>query len=320
MAYTKKISDQYIDGMTGGNKVDSNGSGGAVRTSDIDGNGVGYYTTSSQPTTSSKTTSTTSTSGNTYFDLLRSQNNKEFLDTQIQLSNAKQNAYKNTMNTINSQGFGGTGYGNMAPSVTSNQYLQAMGNAQIAKNEQDNAISEQEQEAAQTTSDNNFKTLTTLLGNASTTSDMDSVLGKYGITVNSDGSFNYSNSDLDDESKKQLEATYSLMKSGMENNEFISNNTYGTGYSDYGQAISSIKTNAGASASDDKWGVKNELAKLFSDKTLAYEGSVVKLQNANNGSNNANDNVYMVYHNGKWYQTSADYYGKRGGSAVIKGK
>jgi hypothetical protein len=259
------------------------------------------------------------------YDLLRKQNFKALYDKQIQLSSAKQNAMKQTQSQMAASGFAGTGLGALGGSAINSQYLTALTSAGNSYQDQNTTIATQEAADASTKSSSDFSALTTLMSNATDTDSLNNLLTssyKYG-SVDSNGNFVWDDSALksagySDSDINQLKATYSLLNNGLSNNEFVSNNTYGTAYSDYGTAVNSIKTGAGTSASDDKWGVKNELKTLFADQSLSKEGTLVKLQNNSNGSNTQNDNVYMVFHNGKWYQTTASYYASKGGKIKIQ--
>ena len=80
-----------------------------------------------------------------------------------------------------------------------------------------------------------------------------------------------------------------------------------------------IKTEAGNTV-DSEWGVKDEINKLFSDKSLAQEGAIYKLTNGKGGS--GKDYIFMQYTRDGWRQVSeanaGDNYGEIKKGNVIK--
>lgn len=235
------------------------------------------------------------------YALLREQNYKALLDSQIQGSVARQNAMKQTQQITNANGFGNTGYASMAQSGINNTYLSALQSAQNNYAAQDQSISAQEQTAAKTTNDTNFNNfLTVLNSDAANSSDgMNQTLSSYGLLNNGnlidEASFEkmgYSANDYN-----QLKAIYALKSSAYKANDAISNTTInGTGFNDYQTAKTNIVLNNGSKGSD----VSDELNYLFNNYKTKGNGDVVKLQSGANDSTY----TYMVYYNGKWYQTN----------------
>lgn len=250
--------------------------------------------------------------GSDEYQQLRQQNFKALLDSQIQLSAARQNSMKQTQSQINASGFGGTGYGSMQQSSINNAFINALQSAKNNYQTQQQSIANQEQTANDTDSSTNFNNFLSILNSdaANSTDGMNKTLESYGFMNNGnlidEASFKnlgYSTNDYN-----QLKSIYALKSSAYNTSETIANKTVnGTGFNDYQDASSNIKTENGVDASDDKWGVKNELDYLFNTYTTkdTKNGDVVKLQNANNGTS-GRDYVYMIYQNGRWYQTSAN--------------
>ena len=246
--------------------------------------------------------SDSSSSSYSDYDDLRNQNYKNLLDNQIQLEAARQSALKASNSQLASQGLLGTGYGSTARSGISNAYINAMNNANTSYSETDNDISKQETSANEEKANSNFTTLTSLMGQATDSDDLNSVLSEYGITVNDDGTFSGEYYDsMDDETKKQFGVTYRLLANGM---KYSGQTSYG----DYSSMIAGLTMTNGESANiGNNKGLQDEVALLFdSDYSDQFnsEGTVVKLSNGNDKDNVA----FVIYHNGKWYAaTSGDY-------------
>ena len=85
----------------------------------------------------------------TAYDDLRNDNYSNLLDTQIQLSLARQNAMKSTNQMLASQGMLGTGYGGLTTSGIQSQYLSAMQNAKDSYYDREQSISSQERQEAE---------------------------------------------------------------------------------------------------------------------------------------------------------------------------
>ena len=84
-----------------------------------------------------------------YHKMARDQEYKALLDKEIQLSNAKSNALKLTGNQMAAQGMAGTGYGSTVQSGIYGQYMNALGQAQNASQQNIANIDMQEAQAKQ---------------------------------------------------------------------------------------------------------------------------------------------------------------------------
>ena len=258
------------------------------------------------------------------YDLQRMQNYKGLADTEIQLMASKQAASKQTQSMMAANGFGGTGYSSMGGTAINNQYINALANANVGYNQTEANITQAESDASSSKSSSNFQALTSLMGGATTTSDLNGILAndyQFG-TVDDKGNFTWNDKALTDagyttDDIRQLKSTYTLFNNQLSANELVANKTInGTGYNDYQTAISSgtLKTNNGASVDDKTWGLKSELNYLFNQYTPKGNGDVVKLENGHSDK----DYIYMVYQNGKWYQTNSSIV-DTSSAKVIKG-
>ena len=127
-----------------------------------------------------------------YHQMARDQEYKALLDKEIQLSNAKSNALKLTGNQMAAQGMAGTGYGSTVQSGIYGQYMNALGQAQSASQQNIANIDMQEAQAKQDQANDRFKSVTTMITGASDISQANDMLAEYGYgTVGEDGSFSW---------------------------------------------------------------------------------------------------------------------------------
>jgi hypothetical protein len=246
------------------------------------------------------------------YDIMRTQNYKNLLDTQIQLASAKQNALKAANARMAEAGLYGTGYAGVANTGIQNAYMNALSNARQGYNDSELDITAQENEANDAKSGSNFEALTSLMGSAQDLGGLNSVLNEYGIKVADDGTLigagDYWNS-LSDEDKRQLRVTYNLMRNG-----YLYS---GSPMSDASSMRASLTMNTGESADiGNNYGLQSEISYLFNNLgDYAKEGMVVKLTNGKNPVDNV---AYVIYHNGNWYQTTSSQYEGAGNKAEIK--
>ena len=240
-----------------------------------------------------------------YYQMLKSEAYKEMLSKEIQANNAQQQALKYTGIGLAGSGFGTQGIGESTRLGINNNLGSALRSAQ---NDYESAMQGIDQQEKQAKNDE-FESLTTLMGSASSTGQLLDMLGEYGYAKGLDDRGNVVWNDenlknLDENTRRQLKILYGMYDSELQNNEWLSNNTInGTGYRDAGTAIQNIVDSKGEQGT-----VSNELRKIFSDSYLSEkkvsDGFAVKLVNGSD----KNRVVYMIYRNGTWYQTTANVF------------
>lgn len=248
-----------------------------------------------------------------YYDMLRSESYKTMLSKEVQAHNAQQQALKYT-----GIGLKGSGYGTQGVSESTHLGINnSLGSAlREAQNEYESSIQGIAQQERQAQNDE-FESLTTLMGNATSSSQLGEMLSEYGYaTMDDKGNLTWNEEGmkgLDANTKRQLKILYSMYASELQNNEWLSNNTLnGTGYRDAGAAIQNI-----VDAKGEQGTVSNELRKIFSDSYMKdkEDGFAVKLVNGND----ANKVVYMILRNGTWYQTNAAVFNSAETKDTLKG-
>ena len=251
-----------------------------------------------------------------YYEQLKQENYKALLSKEIQLDNARQRALKNTNVQVNALGMGSSGYGMTAQTGIESQYLTALEGAGQDYQAQENVIQQQQRDENLATANDNFQSITTLMGSSSSTSQLNDILSTAGF-IDEKGNWTDKLGTLNENDQLQLKTLYNMYNTQLQDNEFISNQTLnGQGYKDFATALEGVITNEGKKG--DK--IKNELRYLFSDSSMANKpnGYVVKL------SSGANDKqyAYMVYRNGSWYQTTSNVYNSAdtNNKQEIKGK
>lgn len=118
-----------------------------------------------------------SSSSQNYLDMLNRQDYSSLLDSELQLEKSKQNALKYTRNSINANGFGGTGYGNSVNSSIQNAYINALGKA---RTEYSNNL----EENAQSVSGDEMQTVSSAISGATDLTSLDTYLTNMGIMQN----------------------------------------------------------------------------------------------------------------------------------------
>ena len=250
-----------------------------------------------------------------YYDLLKQENYKALLDKEIQLDNARQRAYKQTNVALASQGMQTSGYGATANTGIESQYISALENASTDYQTSQNNIRQQEIASETTSSNDAFQSLTTLMGQSTSASDLDNLMKQYGY-IDTNGQWDESKlSTLNENDRNQLKFIYSLYNNQLAKNDYLSNSTVnGNALKDAGTAISAITTSAGTTGSD----ISDEIKLLYSDSSIVgktKDGYAVKLTNGHNDGIYA----YLVYYNGAWYQTTANIYNAAKSKDEIKG-
>ncbi|HPX85032.1 MAG TPA: hypothetical protein PLR16_07210 [Bacilli bacterium] len=251
-----------------------------------------------------------------YYEQLKQENYKALLSKEIQLDNARQRALKNTNVQVNALGMGSSGYGMTAQTGIESQYLTALEGAGQDYQAQENVIQQQQRDENLATANDNFQSITTLMGSSSSTAQLNDILSTAGF-IDEKGNWTDKLGTLNENDQLQLKTLYNMYNTQLQDNEFISNQTLnGQGFKDFATALNGVITNEGDKG--DK--IKNELRYLFSDSSMANKpnGYVVKLTSGANDKQYA----YMIYRNGSWYQTTSSVYNSADANnkQEIKGK
>lgn len=263
--------------------------------------------------------------GSDEYQQLRQQDFKALLDSQIQLSAARQNSMKQTQSQINASGFGSTGYGSMAQSSINNSFINALQSAKNNYQTQEQSIANQEQTANEADTTTDYQAFTSLLNNATSADEINDVLSnyKYG-TVDDDGAITWDTSKLKDAGYtdaeiKELTTIGALKTTGLSDTTFFKNYT-ASGSSDstaYGSGdASALKSAITTTENHDGAWVGNEVDYAASHLDSFTDGQVVKLQR----STNPNEYAFIVKHNGKWYVSTESAYNKAKSKATVSEK
>lgn len=152
-----------------------------------------------------------------YYDQLKNESYRALLKGEVQAYAAKEQAKKYTQAGLMANGYGTQGISESAALGIGNTYSRALKESQNEYDQSILAINNQEKEAA----GSEFESLATLMSNASTPSQLQSVLDSYGIKVdNGVLSGDYYDS-LDDASKRQLNSLYALYNDELVNNDSL---------------------------------------------------------------------------------------------------
>ena len=248
-----------------------------------------------------------------YYEELKQENYKALLSKEIQLDNARQRALKNTNSQVNAMGMGSSGYGMTAKTGIESQYLTALEGANKGYQEQENVIRQQQRDEQITSDNDRFQSVTTLMGSSASTAQLQDTLLNAGFLDDKGGWTDKFNT-LNENDQFQLKTLYNMYNTQLQDTEWLKTNTInGQGFKDAGSALAGIITSKGENG--DK--IAHEITYLFSDAMVNKpDGYVVKLVRGGDADNNA----YMVYRNGAWYQTTANVYNSATSKEVIKGK
>ena len=248
-----------------------------------------------------------------YYDMLRSESYKTMLSKEVQAHNAQQQALKYTGIGLKGSGYGTQGVSESAHLGIGNNLGTALREAQTEYESSLQNIAQQERQAH----NDEFESLTTLMGNATSSSQLGEMLTEYGYAnVDENGNLTWNEKGmegLDENTKRQLKILYSMYASELQNNEWLSQNTLnGMGYRDAGTAIQNI-----VDAKGEQGTVSNELRQIFSDAYLngKEDGFAVKLVNGNDDGKV----VYMILRNGTWYQTNGAVFNAAASKETLKG-
>lgn len=255
------------------------------------------------------------TSGDDYYELLKNESYKTMLSKEVQAYNAQEQARKYIGNNLRANGYGSQGASESAMVGIGNTYQNSLRDAQ---NEYENSLLSIKQQQKEE-SDADFESFATIFGSATSTDQLNKILSDYGYWK--DGEWTSEFNSLDKKTQSQIKSLYSLYSSEFDNQSWLSENTLnGTGYRDSGTAIQSV-----AAADGSLGSVSNELKEIFSDtyidnveKTIGDSGDSYAVKLINGGDDSKY--VYMIYHNGTWYQTTASAYNKAKYKDTLKGK
>lgn len=160
---------------------------------------------------------------NEYYALAEDQQYTKLLDKEIQLENSKSNALKYTNNAMAANGLNATGYGSSANAGIYNQYLSNLSTMKQDTDTEVNNLESEKRSELNDLSDDRFESLTTMLSQAQSSDDLNSLMSDYGYgTINEDtGEFSWNEkpSNMSDDDWAQLKYYYKLQ------NETIASNT-----------------------------------------------------------------------------------------------
>ena len=153
------------------------------------------------------------TSSTDYYNALKNESYKALLNSEVQASIARDQALKYTNNALRAKGYGNQGMAESTNLGVYSQYQNALANAANTYRTSVDTINQQQRTEELTKQDDNFKSMTTLMGSASNKEELNNLMSSYNIKINTDGTLDYSNSNLDPESQKQLQVLYSMYSS-----------------------------------------------------------------------------------------------------------
>lgn len=127
-----------------------------------------------------------------YYQMARDQEYGLLFDKEVALENAKANAMKYTQNSINAQGFGGTGFGSSMQSGIYNTYLNKANEAMNDYASNIRQINQQEQNDLENKANDRFESVTTMITQADSLENVNQLLSDYGYgTIDKDGNFEW---------------------------------------------------------------------------------------------------------------------------------
>ena len=154
-------------------------------------------------------TQTSSNDETDYYEQLKQENYKALLSKEIQLDNARQRALKNTNVQVNAAGMGSSGYGMTAQTGIESQYLTALEGAGQDYQAQENVIQQQQRDENLATANDNFQSITTLMGSSSSTSQLNDILSTAGF-IDKGGKWTDKLGTLNENDQLQLKTLYNM--------------------------------------------------------------------------------------------------------------
>ena len=222
------------------------------------------------------------------YQALKDESYKALLNSEIQAGIARDRALKYTQGQLNAQGYGTQGVAESSKIGLYNDYMGALASAKSDYNDSMLKIKENEAQAE----NDSFESMTTLLGQVSSTDQLNKVLSIYGIT-NNDGVLSGGSYDkLSPESQKQLSTLVSLAQANLDENE----NTIDVGSSGIGGEVDMNKIiNKNGQTTSRLADESKTMDKYLSNGQLK-NGDLIKLENAK-----GNQETFVIINNGKPY-------------------
>lgn len=154
----------------------------------------------------------TNTGDNTtdYYNALKNESYKALLNSEVQASIARDQAMKYTQNSLRAKGYGNQGLAESSNLGLQSQYQTALANAANNYRADIRDIDERQRNEQVDQQKTNFESMTTLMKGSSDKSQLDNIMSTYDIGFNDDGTLDFSKSNLDSNSQKQLQILYSM--------------------------------------------------------------------------------------------------------------
>ena len=256
-----------------------------------------------------------------YYDLLKDESYKALQKKEIQLSAARDNAYKYTMNSLQNQGYANQGLAQSTNAGIGNSYLSAMGSSRAQYGSEINQINQQQAQDEKQLAENNLASLTTYMQDAYDRGGRSMYIEAMRRTegansVDDEGYFteeflkNYS----PDQQQNLKRASESILNSpeniaynpngAIANSGFTGNNTATVGYSTASDLKNNIITQNGKAEglnAECKFLANNFASELAKAGIELSNGTVVRLEGNSKFA-------FVIYNNGKWYQTNESVY------------
>lgn len=237
-----------------------------------------------------------------YYTSLKNEAYKSMLSKEVQAANAQDQALKYVNNGIQANGFGTQGVAESTNLGIANQYLSGLRNAQTEYGNEISGINQQQRAEEVAKANDSFEGLTTLMSGSTSAEQLDSIMKTYGY-INKKGELDEEKlSKLDENSRNQLSILYNMYSSELKNNDFLNTQTLnGTAFRDSATANDNIVDAKGGTGKLD-----DELEYIFSPDYMKgkQDGFVVRISTDKDKDRCA----YMIYHNGAWYQTTAQVF------------
>lgn len=249
------------------------------------------------------------------YDYLRDLSAKDLMDSNVMLAVSNEAAKRKAQQQIAQSGLGSTGYGNTAMALLGNANNQGLMMNARAYQESLAKINQQEMESEEEANANRASIVISgidqyaespeLLSKWLEENDFSLENGK----ISYHGKYNFTEEQL-----KDIQTAVNMLNVSRAVNYGVS----GNGFSSPEEMLNSITITGGVSANAGRWGVSNEVYELFErfKDNPPVSGYVVRLTNGN-----SDNHTYVMYQDGKWYQTTEEAYSNApaGSKTEIKG-
>lgn len=154
-----------------------------------------------------------------YYNALKNESYKSLLNSEVQASIARDQAMKYTQNSLRAKGYGNQGLAESTNLGLQSQYQTALANAANNYQSSIKGINEQHRQEQLAQQNDNFQSMTTLMKAAAESGDanqLNDIIKTYGYGELKNGAMNWANldnSDLDENSKKQIKILYNMYNS-----------------------------------------------------------------------------------------------------------